>query len=79
MLRGDWFILEVCVVTCRERLRSKFSGLRTLIDKMAAVNSSRDILCLFDVDGTVTPARLVRFSDRSLLFLNKGVNCDVIF
>lgn len=26
---------------------------------MAAVNSSRDILCLFDVDGTVTPARLV--------------------
>ena len=57
----------------------KFSGLRTLIDKMAAVNSSRDILCLFDVDGTVTPARLVRFSDRSLLVLKKGVNCDVIF
>ena len=72
MLRGDWFILEVCVVTCRERLRSKFSGLRTLIDKMAAVNSSRDILCLFDVDGTVTPARLVRFSDRSLLLFKKG-------
>lgn len=79
MLRGDWFILEVCEVTCRERLRSKFSGLRTLIDKMAAVKSSRDILCLFDVDGTVTPARLVRFSDRSLLLCKKGVNCDVIF
>ena len=46
---------------------------------MAAVNSSRDILCLFDVDGTVTPARLVRFSDPSLLVLKKGVNCDVIF
>ena len=66
-------------MTCRERLRSKFSGLRTLIDKMAAVKSSRDILCLFDVDGTVTPARLVRFSDRSLLLCKKGVNCDVIF
>ena len=71
MLREDWFILEVCVVTCRERLRSKFSGLLTLIDKMAPVNS-RDILCLFDVDGTVTPARLVRFSDRSLFLLKKG-------
>ena len=66
-------------MTCRERLRSKFSGLRTLIDKMAAVKSSRDVLCLFDVDGTVTPARLVRFSDRSLLLLKKSVNCDVIF
>lgn len=26
---------------------------------MAAVNNCKDILCLFDVDGTVTPARLV--------------------
>lgn len=45
MLRGDWFILEVCVVTCRERLRSKFSGLRTLIDK----NGCREILKRYSV------------------------------
>lgn len=26
---------------------------------MAAVKDSKDTLCLFDVDGTVTPSRLV--------------------
>ncbi|PFX29562.1 phosphomannomutase-like [Stylophora pistillata] len=30
---------------------------------MASVNSSKDVLCLFDVDGTVTPARLVVTSE----------------
>lgn len=29
--------------------------------KMASVNSLKDVLCLFDVDGTITPARLVNF------------------
>ena len=26
--------------------------------------AKRDVLCLFDVDGTLTPSRLVRFLDK---------------
>lgn len=38
---------------------SRLSNFDHTHSKMAAANDSKDILCLFDVDGTVTPARLV--------------------
>ena len=38
---------------------------------MAAVKDRKDTLCLFDVDGTVTPARLVSYILR-IVFKGRG-------
>ena len=59
MLHVDWLSLGVCWLTCHQALSVKFFPIEITKRKMAAVNDFKDTLCLFDVDGTVTPARLV--------------------
>ena len=45
---------------------------------MAAVKDCKDTLCLFDVDGTVTPARLVSLILRIVLFGGERVHGDIV-
>ena len=44
---------------------------------MAAVKDRKDTLCLFDVDGTVTPARLVSYILR-IVFKGEGVHGNAV-
>ena len=45
---------------------------------MAAVKDCKDTLCLFDVDGTVTPARMVSLILRTV-FGGGGVHGNIDF
>ena len=44
-----------------QALSVKSPSSRPVEQNMAAVKDRKDTLCLFDVDGTVTPARLVSY------------------
>ena len=81
MLHVDWLSVGGVLVTCHGERSVKFSspvGLSSTSRNMAAVKDCKDTLCLFDVDGTVTPARLVSLTLRMVLFGGEGVHGNIV-